>query len=101
MKTISPVPTKCLATGFSFVFALCAGLANAADFNPQPDPPGKVLNTDKGQHNPPDDKVLHIPPDDKTTAPNAAKTLSTTLKKADKTKKLDAPAAGAIDGEKK
>ena len=50
----------------TFVIVACittlSCVASAADFNPQPDPPGKSKVLKIGQHNPPDDKVLHNPP---------------------------------------
>ena len=68
MKTTTRLQSTLIAAGFSAALALCAGTATAEDFNPQPDPPGKAQKTDKGAHNPPDDKGVkgqHNPPGDK------------------------------------
>ena len=119
MKTTNPAKEKLIFIGFSILFAASAGSVAAADFNPQPDPPGKVLHDENAKHNAPADKVLHNSPSNKgehnppgykgqrnlnaykTAAPGEATTPATTLQKTDKTKKLDAPKVGAIDAEKK
>ena len=41
----------------TLAFAVITGNAIAADFNPQPDPPGKTQKGDAAKHNPPGDAV--------------------------------------------
>ena len=127
MKTNRSTKTNLMAAGFSIAIAMCTGTASAEDFNPQPDPPGKAQTVVKGAHNRPDDKGVkgqhippadkgqHNPPGDKTGAADKATGIPPGFKagavdkatgippgfKTDKTKKLDAPTVGAIDGEKK
>lgn len=118
MKTIILAKAIVIATGFSIVIAMCTGTASAENFNPQPDPPGKAQAVEKGAHNPPGDKGVkgqHNPPGDKSGAADKATGIPPGFKggavdkatgippgfKTDKAKKIDAPAVGAIDAEKK
>ena len=120
MKTNRSTKTNLMAAGFSIAIAMCTGTASAEDFNPQPDPPGKAQTVVKGAHNRPDDKGVKgvkgqhnpasktgaadkatgIPPGFKAGAVDKATGIPPGFK-TDKTKKLDAPTVGAIDGEKK
>lgn len=56
-----------LTVGLALGIAVLAQVAHAADFNPQPDPPGKNAKSAKsiGQHNPPADKGALIDPNEK------------------------------------
>lgn len=75
MKTTTRLQSILIAAGFSAALILSAGTAAAEDFNPQPDPPGKAQKTDKGAHNPPDDKGVkgqHNPPGYKSGAADKA-----------------------------
>ena len=101
MKTTNSAKEKLIFIGFSILFAASAGSVAAADFNPQPDPPGKVLHDENAKHNAPADKGQRNLNAYKTAAPGEATTPATILQKTDKTKKLDAPKVGAIDAEKK
>lgn len=53
MKAFTPKRSSLIAAGFSVLLTACAGSVAAADFNPQPDPPGKTQNIEKGKQNPP------------------------------------------------
>lgn len=77
-------------------FAAIAGSAIAADFNPQPDPPGKTQKRDAAMHNPPglavatpDEKCISNAPADKVGKKAETRT-ATELTQMAQDKKLNA-----------
>lgn len=65
MKLSIQRSAKLAILGIVVLFTSVSTVVSAADFNPQPDPPGKSKTLNAGQHNPPSDKALHNPPDDR------------------------------------
>ena len=91
MKLPTQHAAKFTALGIVALFTALSSVASAADFNPQPDPPGKSKTLNVGQHSQPDDKVLHNPPAFKS----ADTRVLLPAVKTDKTKQLDTKKVGA------
>lgn len=93
MKTQkTAITAKRITSGFSIVLAVFAGTAIAADFNPQPDPPGKESRSDFNF------KAAHNPPGFKSAKQDKTHTATPAVQKADQTKKLDIPKVGISQG---
>jgi hypothetical protein len=65
MKLLTQQSAKLQTLAIVALFTTFCAAASAADFNPQPDPPGKSKTLTTAHHIPPDDKVLHNPPGDR------------------------------------
>lgn len=91
MKLPTQHATKFTAFGIVALFTALSTAARAADFNPQPDPPGKSKTLNMGQHNPLDEKALHDPTADKS----ADTRVLLPAVKTGKTKQLDTKKVGA------
>ncbi|MES2950020.1 MAG: hypothetical protein V4858_15875 [Pseudomonadota bacterium] len=62
-----------LTLGVSLGLAAMTQCAHAADFNPQPDPPGRSANNTPRLHNPPADKGALVDLNDKVKKGSLAK----------------------------